>query len=65
MDLLEKALATPTNMSDDWKASATQELQVEDSLVTSLSDWSKEPTPIQAKKLRIAELLDQYAQKNP
>ena len=65
MGLLEKALATPTNMSDEWKASATQELQVEDSLVTSLSDWSKEPAPIQAKKLRIAELLDQYAQKNP
>ncbi len=65
LGLLEKALATPTNMPDEWKARATQELQIEESLVTSLSEWTQEPAPIQAKKLRIAELLDQYAQKNP
>ncbi len=65
LDLLEKALQNSANMPEEWKASAAQELQIEESLVTNLAIWSREPAPIQAKKLRIAALLDQYAQQNP
>ncbi len=65
LDLLEKALNDSSNMSAEWQERAQKELQVEESLVKNLAEWTRDPAPIQAKKLRIAELLDQYAQKNP
>ncbi len=65
MDLLEKALSDSANMPADWQERAQKELQVEDSLVKNLAEWSRDPAPIQAKKLRIAALLDEYAQQNP
>ncbi len=65
LDLLEKALADSGKMPADWQERAKKELQVEDSLVKNLAEWTRDPAPIQAKKLRIAALLDQYAQQNP
>ncbi len=65
LDLLEKALADSGSMPADWRERARQELQVEDSLVKNVADWSRDPAPIQAKKLRIAALLDEYTQANP
>ncbi len=65
LELLAKALDNAQAMDESWRAAAAQELQVEDTLVKDLTTWTTNPALVQAKKLRLAALLDQYVQKNP
>ena len=65
LELLEKALARAEAMDDTWKEAARQELEVEPELVKNLTEWTTDPALVQAKKLRLATLLDQYAKANP
>ncbi|MGN0866341.1 MAG: glycoside hydrolase domain-containing protein [Oligosphaeraceae bacterium] len=65
LELLAKALENADAMDDAWRDAAAKELQVEDELVRDLTSWTTNPALVQAKKLRLAALLDQYARKNP
>ena len=60
MDLLEKCLADADKMPETWKNAAKAELLVEDELVVSLTEWTQDPALVQAKRDRIAALLNQY-----
>ncbi len=60
MDLLEKCLSNSNMMDDTWKENATQELTVEDAMVTTLTKWTKDPTIVHEKSARIAKLLEEY-----
>ncbi|MBP5641170.1 MAG: DUF4091 domain-containing protein, partial [Victivallales bacterium] len=58
--LLEKALANSTNMSAEWRARATAEVQIEPSLVKSLKEFTEDQNVLETKRLRLANLLDEF-----
>lgn len=61
MDLLEKALADESApMSSAWRQSALRELEVEPSIVASLSVWTQDAALVQQKRERLAALLEEY-----
>lgn len=58
--LLEECLKDAQKMSAEWQARAKAEMEIENELVQSMTEWTKEPALLQAKRARIAELLDEF-----
>lgn len=60
--LLEKALANSAHMSDEWRKQAANEVQIEPTLVKSLKEFTEDQNLLEAKRVRLTRLLDEYEQ---
>jgi hypothetical protein len=61
--LLQRAVANSEKMSSEWLVNAKKELQIEDKLIHTMTDYAQNPKVLLQKRARLADLLEEYYKK--
>jgi hypothetical protein len=61
--MLQRALNNSAKMSPEWRADTKKELQIDETLIHTMTDYAQDPKVLLQKRARLVALLEEYYKK--